>query len=83
MRGVATTEAKARFAELLREVEYGQSIAITRHGKTVARLIPAVDHGRVSREEAVERFRAWQQQRPRTGMTREEILAARHAGHHR
>ncbi len=83
MREVTTTEATARFAELLREVEYGELIAITRHGKTVARLIPAVDHGRASREGAVERFRAWRRQRPRTGMTREEILAARHEGHHR
>ena len=83
MREVTTAEAKARFVELLREVEYGESIAITRHGKTVARLIPAVDHDRASQEEAVERFRTWRRQRRRTGMTREEILAARHEGHRR
>lgn len=83
MREVTITEAESRFAELLREAEYGESIAITRHGKTVAHLIPAVDHGRASQEEAVERFRGWRRQRPRTGMTREEILAARHEGHHR
>ena len=83
MREVTTAEAKARFAELLREVEYGESIAITRHGKTVARLIPAVDHDRASQKEAVERFRTWRRQRRRTGMTREEILAARHEGHRR
>ena len=83
MREVPTTEAKSRFAELLRVVEYGESIAITRHGRTVAHLIPAVDLERASQEEAVERFRAWRRQRPRTGMTREEILAARHEGHRR
>ena len=83
MREVTTTEVESRFAKLLRDVEYGESIAITRHGKTVAHLIPAADHGRASREEAVERFRAWRRQRPRTDMTREEILAARHEGHRR
>ena len=83
MREVPTTEAKSRFAELLRVVEYGESIAITRHGKTVAHLIPPVDHERASQKEAVERFRAWRRQRPRTGMTRKEILAARHEGHRR
>jgi len=83
VREVPTTEAKSRFAELLREVEYGESIAITRHGKTVAHLIPAVDHERTSQEEAVERFRWWWRQRPRTGMTREEVLATRHEGHRR
>lgn len=83
MREVPTTEAKSRFAELLRVVEFGESIAITRHGKTVAHLMPAGDHERASQREAVERFRAWRRERPRTGMTREEILAARHEGHHR
>ena len=63
MREVTIAEAESRFAELLREAEYGESIAITRHGKTVAHLIPAVDHGRASQEEAVERFRGWRRQR--------------------
>ena len=81
MREVPTTEAKSRLAELLRAVEYGETIAITRHGKTVARLTPALDQERASQKEAVERFRAWREQRPRTGMTREEILTARHEGH--
>ena len=83
MREVTTTEAKSRFAELLRDVEHGESIAITRDGKTVAHLIPAVANDRASQEDAVERFRAWRRQRPRTGMTREEILGARHEGHRR
>ena len=83
MREVPTTEAKSHLAELLRAVEYGESIAITRHGKTVAHLVPAVDQKRAAQKEAVERFRAWRRQRSRTGMTREEILAARHEGHRR
>ena len=81
MREVPTTEAKSRFEELLRVVEYGESIAITRHGQTVTHLIPAVHRERASQKEVVERFRAWRRQRPRTGMNREEILAARHEGH--
>ena len=83
MREVPTTEAKSRFAELLRVVEHGEPLAITRHGKTVAHLVPPVDQERVSQRDAVERFRAWRRQRPRTGMTRAEILAARHEDHRR
>ena len=83
MREVRSTEVKSRFAELLRVVEHGESIVITRHGKTVTHLIPAVDRERASQKEAVERFRACRRLRPRTGMTREEILAARHEGHRR
>ena len=83
MREVPTTEAKSRFAELLRVVEHGEPLAITRHGKTVAYLVPPVDQERASQRDAVERFRAWRRQRPHTGMTRDEILAARHEGHRR
>ena len=41
MRTVQATEAKARLAELLRTVEHGESVAITRHGETIAHVIPA------------------------------------------
>ena len=76
MREIPTTEAKSRFAELLRVVEHGESLAITRHGKTVAHLIPAVDHERALQREAVERFRARRRQWRRIDMTTEEILAS-------
>ena len=77
---VQATEAKSRLAELLRRVEGGATIAITRHGRVVAHLTPAAATGS-ERELAVQRFlearAAW---RP-TGMSREEILSARHEGH--
>jgi len=76
VREVPTTEAKSRFAELLRVVEYGESIAITRHGKPVAHLVPAVDHERALQRAAVERFRARRRQWRRIDMTTEEILAS-------
>ena len=75
MREVSTTEAKSRFAELVRAVEYGETIAITRHGKTVAHLTPALDRERAARKEAVERFRANRRRWRRTKVTTEEILA--------
>jgi prevent-host-death family protein len=40
MKSVQVVEAKAKFSLLLSMVESGQSIAITRHGKIVARLVP-------------------------------------------
>jgi prevent-host-death family protein len=33
-------EARVRLSDLVRAVEYGESIAITRRGRIVARLIP-------------------------------------------
>lgn len=41
MRSVQVVEAKARFSSLLDSVESGEEIAITRHGKVIARLLPA------------------------------------------
>jgi prevent-host-death family protein len=38
---MTATEAKAKFLALLADVEQGEEIEITRHGRTVARLAPA------------------------------------------
>jgi prevent-host-death family protein len=38
---VTATEAKARILSLLDEVAAGEEVEITKHGRTVARLVPA------------------------------------------
>ncbi|MGI8777822.1 MAG: type II toxin-antitoxin system Phd/YefM family antitoxin [Acidimicrobiales bacterium] len=40
-RKVTATEAKARILALLDEVAAGEEIEISKHGRTVARLVPA------------------------------------------
>ena len=81
MKKIQATEAKAHLAALLRTVERGESIAITRHGKTVAHLVPAHVQESDSRKQAVKRFRQRRAGWRRVAMTAEEILAARHEGH--
>ena len=81
MREIRTTEAKARLAELLRAVENGETVAITRRGKPVAHLIPAPDRERDRRQEAVARFRERRRRWRRIDVSTDEILAARHEGH--
>ena len=81
MREVRATDAKARLAELLRQVEGGETIAITRHGTAVAHLIPVPVAQRARWAEAMDRFMQARAQWQPTGMSRAEILAARHAGH--
>ena len=78
---VQATQAEARFAELLRTVEYGETVAITRHGRAVAHLIPAEDQEVTRRKEAVERFHSARRRWRRIEMSTDEILAARHEGH--
>ena len=40
MRSISVAEAQSRLVALLAEVEQGEEIAVTRHGKVVARLVP-------------------------------------------
>ena len=81
MREIQATEAKARLAELLRAVETGETVAITRRGKRVAHLIPAPGRERDRRKEAVARFREGRRRWRRIDVSTDEILAARHEGH--
>jgi len=37
---VGAFEAKTKFSELLDRVERGEEVVVTRHGKTVARIVP-------------------------------------------
>lgn len=42
MTTVGSFEAKTKLAELLDKVEAGETVTITRRGKAVARLVPAI-----------------------------------------
>jgi prevent-host-death family protein len=49
---VGAFEAKTHLSDLLDRVERGERIVITRHGKAVARLVPADEKRDVARIEA-------------------------------
>lgn len=80
MKTLQFTEAKARLSELLDEVERGEVINITRHGKTVARIVRPEDDERERRQDAVRRIQEWRKTLPKTDITVEEILSARDEG---
>ncbi len=80
MRRIQSTEAKARFAEFLRTAENGERIAISRNGRVVAYLVPAEDAQEQACREGVARFRAAAADWKPSGITVEEILAARDEG---
>lgn len=63
--GVA--DAKSRFAELLSRVEGGETITIRRHGKPVAKLIPAKPTK--SLEERLQDWEAWETYRREQDIT--------------
>jgi prevent-host-death family protein len=75
---VSAYEAKTHLPRLIREVERGETVIITRHGKPVARLVPVEDARRADVAEIIERMKRARARRPR--MSVEEILAARDEG---
>jgi prevent-host-death family protein len=78
-REVQASEAKTHFARLLDEVERGETIVINRHGRAIARIVPET---RVRQQEIDRAIEDIKELRKATGrVTREEILAWRHAGH--
>ena len=63
MKTVGTFEAKTHLSALLEQVERGEEITITRHGKAVARLVPAVAVSRGRLEDTVARLKVFRRGR--------------------
>ncbi len=79
MREIQASEAKTHLPRLLDEVERGETLVITRHGRPIARLTPEVDRRQEETDAAIAAIKAL---RVRTGkITVEELLSARHEGH--
>ncbi len=79
MREIQASEAKTHLPQLLDEVERGETILITRHGRPVARLVPEVDRRQVEISQAVDRIARRHTSAGR--VTADELLAWRHEGH--
>ena len=75
MKTVAAPEAETRFAELLREVENGETIIVTRDGQPVARVSPA-DESRADVAAAVEELRRYRREKRPTleGISIRELI---------
>lgn len=54
MREIGVYDARTQFSRLVEDVERGEVITITRHGKPVARLVPLDGARRMTRKEAVD-----------------------------
>jgi prevent-host-death family protein len=73
------SEAKAKWAELLDQVEHGQTVRITRRGKTIARLVPEAERRAAEIAEAIEGLKALSRTFGKAPL--DEVLASRHEGH--
>ena len=78
MREIQASEAKVHLPQLLDDVERGETLIITRHGRRIARIVPEVDRHQEEIDKALAGIRAL---RGRTGkITVGELLSARDEG---
>jgi prevent-host-death family protein len=78
---VGSFEAKTKLAELLDKVEAGETVTITRHGRAVAKLVPAAaDEQERARRRAlideIKRKRAGWDRGAKPGATIAELIKA-------
>jgi prevent-host-death family protein len=78
MKHIQASEAKAKFSELLDQVEQGETITITRHGKVIAHILPDDTYRKERVKKAIEGIMLARKTAPR--VTTEEILAWRDEG---
>jgi len=74
MREIQASEAKTHLPQLLDEVERGETVVITRHGRPIARLVPEAERRQAEIDGAIESIK-----RSRVGrgpVTTEEILSS-------
>jgi prevent-host-death family protein len=74
VKSVGAYEAKTHLPRLLDEVEKGERITITKHGRPVAVLVPPDAVQRTDREALIEEFREFRKRHPLNGVTIRELI---------
>jgi prevent-host-death family protein len=79
MREIEASEAQMRLPQILGEIERGETVIITRHGRATARLVPEAERRQAEIDRAIAELG---ELRRRVGkITLAELLTARHEGH--
>jgi prevent-host-death family protein len=78
MREIQASEAKTHLPRLLDDVERGETLIITRHGRAIARLVPEVDKKREDIRRAIEEMKELGRRNGK--ITVEELISARDEG---
>jgi prevent-host-death family protein len=73
MTTVGAFEAKTHFSALLERAAQGEEIVITRHGRPVARLVPAAVSEKVEVEEAIAALKSFRRGATLGGLSWKEL----------
>jgi prevent-host-death family protein len=79
MREIQASEAKTHLPSILDEVERGETIVITRHGRAIARIVPEAARRQVEIDNAIDVIKALRKRTGKIGLA--DLLSARHEGH--
>jgi len=79
MREIQASEAKMHLPQILDEVERGETVVITLHGRAIARLVPESQRRQDEIDQAILGLRELRRRAGRIAVA--ELLAARHEGH--
>lgn len=78
MREIQASEAKTHLPQILDDVERGETVIITRHGRAIARIVPEALRREAEIDQAIASIK---ELRTRTGrITLGELLSARREG---
>lgn len=78
MREIQASEAKVHLPQLLDDVERGETLIITRHGRRIARIIPESDRRQEEIDKALAGIRELRTRTGRVGVN--DLLSARDEG---
>jgi prevent-host-death family protein len=81
MRQIQASEAKSHLPQLLDDVERGETLIITRHGRPIARIVPETDRRREEIDRALASIMELRKHTSR--ITIDELKAAREEGRKR
>jgi prevent-host-death family protein len=79
MREIQASDAKTHLPQILDEVERGETVIITRHGRAIARLVPEAQQRQTEIDQAIAGLGELRRRVGRIAVT--ELLSARHEGH--
>lgn len=73
-RSVGVYDAKSSLTKLLSDVQKGDTVTITKHGKPIARLVPVADDKARQVSEAIEALRDFHKGQSLNGLTIREMI---------
>ena len=79
MREIEASEAETHLPQLLDEVERGETLVITRHGRAIARIVPESSRRQEEIDQAIEDIKALRKRIGKVPLA--ELLTTIHEGH--